>query len=94
MSESLVNILEVVDFFLEKLKGGEEDCVHCSRSAHGYAEPSIHVFSEEFNLGHRNRFALGVHQGVTLVNALDRIEGVWGRVLVQHRFGPRTMAEA
>jgi hypothetical protein len=70
--------------FLQKLKRREEDSVYCAGSTHRDAEAAVHVSLKELNLDGLSLLAFRVHQGVTLVNALGRVNRVYDLSVKSH----------
>lgn len=71
-----LRILDRIDAFLEKFERGEEDGVHNARTAHGYAQATVHVASEELDFDRRYLLASRIHQTVALIYALCGIDRV------------------
>lgn len=69
-------LLDGVDLFLQEFKGREENSIHGTGSAHGHAKPPVHMPSEELDLHTGHCLTPGVHQTITLVNALCGIDWI------------------
>lgn len=68
--------LDRVDALFEELERREEHCIHCTRSTHGHTQASIHVSTEELDFHRWDCLASRVHQAVTLIYTLGRVNRV------------------
>jgi hypothetical protein len=69
-------VLKSIDPLLEEFKCRKEHGIDRGRSPHGDGKPTIHVPSKEMDFGDGNFLPLRIHQGISLVDALDRIDWV------------------
>ena len=70
-------IFESIDALLQELKGGEKYRIDRAGAAHGYAETAVHVLSEEFDLHRLDFLSFRVHEAVSLIYALGRVDGIY-----------------
>lgn len=80
-------LFDGVNLFLQKLKGREENSIHGAGSAHGHAQPPVHMPAEELNFHLGHCLAPGVHQTVTLIYALRGIDGICSGLLDGYSIG-------
>lgn len=94
-------LLDGVDLFLQEFKGREENSIYGAGSAHGDAQPPVHMPSEELDLHTGHCLTPRVHQTVALIYALRGIDwicwdlldaflttgGCMPRILTDHRPG-------
>lgn len=69
-------MLPTLDALLKKLKRGEKDGVDGARPAHGHAQATVHVALEKSDLDGLDLLALGVHEGVALIDGFGRVDGI------------------
>ncbi len=71
-----INFLEGIDPVLEEFKCRKEDGIDGGRSSHRHPKAAIHVPSEELDLRYWYFLSFRVHESVSLVYALDGIDGI------------------
>lgn len=76
MQVDLSDVVHSLDALLEELERGEENGVDCAGPSHAHAEPAVHVLLEELDLDPGYFLSFRVHQRISLVYALGRIDRV------------------
>lgn len=72
----IIIVFHKINLLLEHLERREKDGVDRGGPAHRYAQAPVHVPPKELDLRDGYRLAFRVHQRITLIDTLDRVDGV------------------
>ena len=71
-----LDVIHGLDSLLDKLKRREKDGIDGARAAHGDTQAAVHMALEELDLYGLHFLALGIHEGIALVETLGRVDRI------------------